>query len=411
MARRVPTPTGVLAGALAAALLLAGLAGAKSSDVPGVSSSEVVIGGTAPLTGPESAYSVVAQGADAYFKYVDDHGGVFGRKIRYVYRDDAYIPAQTVQQTRALVEQDHVLAIFNSVGTEHALAVRPYLNQLGVPQLFVGSGASQIARGAKRYPWTLGYLPSFVAEGRIYGKYIARTRPKAKVAVLYEDSDFGRDLLSGLRSGLGGKGKVVATQSYAVTDADVASQVAALRTSKADTLMLFALPKQVIQGFVSADKLGWRPHVFVAAVSIDPFVMSVARFNTSNRTTEGAISIAFLKDASNRKRWGKDPGVKLYYSIMKKYNPDGDPKAVANFYGMAAAYTMVDALRHAGRNPTRASLLAAATHLKEKTNPFLLPGIVVKTGPGDRYPLEQVQMYRYHAGVWRVFGRIVSTRS
>jgi branched-chain amino acid transport system substrate-binding protein len=406
MRRRVPP----LAGALFAALLLAALAGARPSDVPGVSSSELLIGGTAPLTGPESAYSVVAQGADAYFKYASDHGGVFGRKIRYVYRDDAYIPAQTVMQTRALVEQDHVFAIFNSVGTEHALAVRPYLNQLGVPQLFVGSGAGQIARGAKQFPWTLGYLPSFVAEGRIYGKYIAKTRPKARIAVLYEDSDFGHDLLAGLRSGLGGKGKIVAKQSYAVTDADVASQVAALRASKADTLMLFALPKQVIQGFVSADKLGWRPHPFVAAVSIDPFVMKVARFNTKNRTTEGAISIAFLKDASNLKRWGKDAGVKLYYSIMKKYNPDGDPKAVANFYGMAVAYTMVDALRHAGRNPTRQSLLAAATHLKETANPFLLPGIVVKTAARDRYPLEQVQMYRYHAGVWRVFGRLVAAK-
>jgi branched-chain amino acid transport system substrate-binding protein len=404
--RRVPP----VLGALLVALLLAAVAGALGADVPGVSDDEIVIGGTAPLTGPESAYSVVAEGAAAYFDYVNDHGGTLGRKIRYLYRDDAYIPAQTVQQTRALVEQDHVLAIFNSVGTEHALAVRPYLTQLGVPQLFVGSGASQIARQAKAYPWTLGYLPSFVAEGRIYGRHIARTRPKARIAVLYEDSDFGNDLLAGLRSGLGRKGKIVAKQSYAVTDADVQSQIAALRSSKADTLMLFALPKQVIQGFVSADKLGWRPRVFVAAVSIDPFVMSVARFNTKNRTTEGAISIAFLKDASNLKRWGKDAGVKLYYSIMKKYNSDGDPRAVANFYGMAVAYTMVDALRRAGRNPTRESLLNAATHLNETKNPFLLPGIVVKTGAGDRFPLEQVQMYRYHSGVWKVFGPLVAAR-
>lgn len=404
--RRVPP----LLGALAAALLLATLAGARPTDVPGVSSDQIVLGGTAPLTGPESAYSVVAEGAKAYFDYVNDHGGVFGRKISYLYRDDAYDPAQTIQQTRALVEQDHVFAIFNSVGTEHALAVRPYLNQAGVPQLFVGSGASQIAQEAKQYPWTLGYLPSFVAEGRIYGQYIAKTRPKARIAVLYEDSDFGDDLLAGLQSGLAGKGKIVSKQSYAVTDADVTSQIAKLRSSKADTLMLFALPKQVIQGFVSADKLGWRPHVFVAAVSIDPFVMNVARFNTKGRTTEGAISIAFLKDASNLKRWGKDPGVKLYYSIMKRYKPDGDPKAVANFYGMAVAYTMVDALRKAGRNPTRKSLLTAATHLRETTNPFLLPGIVVKTGAGDRYPLEQVQMYRYRGNTWQVFGPLVAAR-
>jgi branched-chain amino acid transport system substrate-binding protein len=406
MGRRAPTFLVAIVGAL----LLATLAGARGTDTPGVSSNEIVLGGTVPLTGPESAYSVVAEGAKAYFDYVNDHGGVFSRKISYLYRDDAYVPAQTVQQTRALVEQDHVFAIFNSVGTEHAIAVRPYLNQSGVPQLFVGSGASEIASKAKQYPWTLGYLPSFVAEGRTYGRYIAKTRPKARIAVLYEDSDFGDELLAGLRSGLGGKGKVAATQSYAVTDADVSSQIAALRASKADTLMLFALPKQVIQGFVSTDKLGWRPRVFVASVSIDPFVMKVASFNTKGRATEGAISIAFLKDASNLKRWGKDAGVKLYYSIMKKYKPDGDPGAVANFYGMAAAYTMVDALRHAGRNPTRESLLAAATHLKETTNPFLLPKIVIKTGAGDRYPIEQVQMYRYRGGVWQVFGPLIPAK-
>jgi branched-chain amino acid transport system substrate-binding protein len=404
--RRLAVP----AVTLAALLLPVALAGARPVATPGVSSSEILLGGTAPLSGPESAYSVVAQGADAYFKYVDDHGGVFGRKVRYLYRDDAYEVAQTIAATKELVEQDHVFAIFNTVGTEHSLAIRPYLNGLGVPELFVGSGASALVRDAKQYPWTIGYLPSFIAEGKVYGRYIARTRPKARIAVLYEDSDFGRDLLNGLQAGLGGKGSIVAKQTYAVTDADLTSQLTALRASKADTLMLFALPKQVIQSFITIDKLGWRPHVFVTSVSIDPFVMTVARLNTHNRTTEGAISIAFLKDASNLARWGKDPGVKLYYSIMKKYDPSGDPKSVGNFYGMAVAFTMVDALRHAGRNPTRESLLHAALNLNEKTNPFLLPGIVVKTGPGDRHPLDQVQMYRYHAGVWHVFGPLIQAR-
>jgi branched-chain amino acid transport system substrate-binding protein len=390
-----------------AALLPAALTGARPTGTTGVSSTEIVLGGTAPLTGPESAYSVIAQGAAAYFKYVDDHGGVFGRNIRYIYRDDAYEVAHTISATKELVEQDHAFAIFNTVGTEHALAIRPYLNGLGVPELFVGSGASALVRDAKKYPWTLGYLPSFVAEGKVYGRYLARTRPKARIAVLYEDSEFGRDLLAGLQAGLHGTGAIVAKQTYGVTDDDLTSQLTALHGSKADTLMLFALPKQVIQSFITADKLGWRPHVYVTSVSIDPFVMTVARLNTNNRTTEGAISIAFLKDASNLARWGKDPGVRLYYSIMKKYDPSGDPKAVANFYGMSVAYTMVDALRHAGRNPTRKSLLSAATHLNEKANPFLLPGIVAKTGAGDRRPLDQVQMYRYHAGVWHVFGPLV----
>ena len=399
-----------LAVTLVGVLLSAALAGARPTESPGVTSGEIVLGGTAPLTGPESAYSVVAQGANAYFQYVNDHGGVFGRKVRYVYRDDAYEVAKTFTATKELVEQDHSFAIFNTVGTEHALAIRSYLNGLGIPELFVGSGASLLVRDAKKYPWTLGYLPSFVAEGKVYGRYLARTRPAARIAVLYEASDFGRDLISGLETGLRGTGNIVAKQTYAVTDDDLSSQLTALRASRADTLMLFALPKQVIQSFITVDKLGWRPHVFIASVSIDPFVMAVARLNTQNRTTEGAISIAFLMDANNLARWGKDRGVRLYYSIMKKYDPSGDPKAVANFYGMSVAYTMVDALKHAGRNPTRQRLLIAATHLDERTNPFVLPGIVVKTGPGDRRPLDQVQMYRYHAGVWHVFGPLVQAR-
>jgi branched-chain amino acid transport system substrate-binding protein len=383
--------------------------GALAAD-PGVSSDEIVIGGTAPISGPESAYAVVAQGAKAYFDYVNANGGVFGRDIRYIYLDDAYDPAQTIQQTRRLVEQDRVFAIFNVVGTQHALATRPYLNELGIPQLFVGSGASALVRESAKYPWTMGYLPSFVAEGRFYGRDIAAKRSKATVAVLYEDSDFGKDLLTGLKAGLRDKAKVVATQSYAVTEADVSSQIAALRSSKANTLMIFALPKQTIQSFIAADKLGWRPKVYVAAVSIDPFVMNVARLNTNNRTTEGATSLAFLKDATNKTRWGKDAGVKLYLSIMKRFNRDGDPNAVANMYGMAVAHTMVETLRKAGRNPTRKKLLDAATHLNSKTNPFLLPGIVVRTGNGDRYPLDQVQLYRYTKGVWRTIGPLVSAR-
>jgi branched-chain amino acid transport system substrate-binding protein len=396
--------------ALAVALVAVPAALAGAADTPGVSQTTILIGGTVPVSGPESAYSVVAQGADAYFKYVNDHGGVFGRKIEYRYLDDGYDPALTVQQTRRLVEQDKVLAIFNQVGTEHTLATRAYLNQLKVPQLFAASGARTLGRDAKQYPWTLPYLPSFFAEGRIYGSHIAATRRGAKVAVLYEASDFGRDLLSGLKAGLGGKGRVVAAEGYAVTDANVASQIASLKASGASVLMIFALPKQTIQTFIESDKLGWRPRAYVAAVSIDPFVMNVARFNTKNRTTEGAISTVFLKDASNLTRWGKDAGVKLYYAILKRYAPGSDPKAVANIYGMAVAHTLVTALKKAGPNLTRDSLLRAATTLNERDNPFLLPGIVAHTGPGDRFPLEQVQMYRYTKGVWQVFGPLVAAR-
>ncbi len=376
-----------------------------------MSATTILIGGTVPLSGPETAYAVVAYGADAYFKYVNDHGGVFGRKIQYRYLDDGYDPAQTVQQTRRLVEQDHVLAMFNQVGTEEALAVRPYLNQQGVPQLFLGSGAEQFAHDYKQFPWTLPYLPSFYAEGKVYGRYLAKTRPAARVAVLFEDSDFGKDLLAGLKAGLAGKGKILAATSYAVTEPTLGSQMASLAATRADTLMVFALPKQTIQALVGADKLGWHPQPFIASVSIDPFVMNVARTSTNGRATNGAISIAFLKDASNLARWGKDPGVKLYYSILKRYSPGSDPKSVANIYGMASAHALVDCLKRAGRNPTRQSLMKAATSLDETSNPFMLPGITLRTTPTDRFAIEQVQMYRYTKGVWQVFGPIVEARA
>ena len=392
-------------------LAAAGVAGASPQDTPGVSASTILIGGTVPLSGPETAYAVVAYGAEAYFKYINDHGGVYDRKIEYRYLDDAYDPAQTVQQTRRLVEQDHVFAMFNQVGTEQTLAVRPYLNQQGVPQLFAGSGTEQFARDYKQYPWTLPYLPSFYAEGKVYGRYLAKTRPAAKIAVLFEDSDFGKDLLAGLKAGLAGKGKIVAATSYAVSEATLGSQIATLKASKADTLMVFALPKQTIQALVGADKLGWHPRPFIAAVSIDPFVMNIARLSTNGRATEGAISTVFLKDASNLARWGKDPGVKLYYAILKKYAPGNDPNAVANIYGMAVAFTLVDVLKRAGRNPTRQSLLKAATSLKESSNPFMLPGITLRTSPTDRFAIEQVQMYRYTKGVWQVFGPIATARA
>lgn len=394
------------AGVLAALALAVPATFAGST--PGLTSSSILLGGTVPISGPESAFGVVAPGAKAYFDYVNAHGGVFGRRIAYEYLDDAYDPAQTVQQTRKLVEEDHVFAIFGSVGTEHILAVRPYLAQQGVPQLFVGTGLTDIGRNP-RYPGTIGYLVDFAAEGKAFGSYVAKTRPGATVAVLSEASDYGKELLRGLKSGLHGKAQIVATEDYEVTGTDVNSQIAKLRASNASVLMLFALPKQTIQAFVGIDKLGWHPQVFVTSVSIDPAVMQIVALNTSRKTTEGAISLAFLKDATSP-RWANDAGVELYLRIMRRYASKEDPKAVAHLYGMATAFTMVDALRHAGRNLTRPGLLKAATHLDEADNPFLLPGIVVRTTPSARFPLTQAQLYRFHAGRWQPLAGVIPTR-
>jgi ABC-type branched-subunit amino acid transport system substrate-binding protein len=388
------------------AVAAAALAALVPASDPGVTSKTIVIGGTVPLSGPESAYAPIARGAQAYFDYVNARGGVYGRKIVYKVEDDAYDPARTVQATRDLVEQQKVLAIFNSVGTEHSLAVRAYLNQMKIPQLFVGSGATVIAREHARLPWTIGFLPSFAGEGAIYGRALAATRPRATYAVLYEDSDFGKDLVNGFKHGLGKRARnVVSRQTYEVTDTDVASQVSQLKASKADTLVLFALPKQTIQGFLTANKLGWHPHVVVTSVSIDPFVMNVVRESAGKRQTEGTISSAFLHDPTNPTQ-ARSRGVKLYRQIMKRYLPNGDPKAVAHLYGMAAAYTMVDALEHAGRNPTRASLLRAAQHLNE-ANPFLLGGIRIRTSPRDYFPIATTHLVRYQGTGWKLVGKLL----
>jgi branched-chain amino acid transport system substrate-binding protein len=389
----------VIAPIAAAAIALA---------TPGVTSTQITLGGTVPLTGIASAYGSVARGADAYFKYVNSKGGVYGRKIVYKYEDDAFEVPKTILLTRQLVEQDNVLAIFDSVGTEHALAVRPYLNHRKVPQLFVGSGVSKLASEHKKYPWSMGYLPSFAGEGAIYGRYIAAHQPKARIAVLYENSDFGKDMLNGLRRGLGGKGKIVDTQSYEVDDPNADSQLAKLKSTGADTLMLFATPGFAIFGYVGASRLGWHPHYYVTSVSISPDIMKIAKFGSSQKQVDGSISIAFVKDPTAAE-WAKDKTVRLYKTIVKRYLRGAKPDDVFNYYGMAVAYTMVDTLEKAGRNLTRASVLRAATHLNE-TNPFLLPGVRIHTTPNDYYPMDTVKLARYHGTRWQFFGNLVSAR-
>ena len=392
----------------AAALLAVPAAGAGRTDTPGVTATQIVLGATGPLSGSESQYEPVLSGANAYFSYVNDHGGVLGRKIVYKIEDDQYDPVQTVQLTQKLVEQEGVFAIFNSIGTEHALAVRTYLNDQQVPQLFVGSGASAIASQHAQFPWTIGLLPSFPGEGAIYGRQILATKPKAKIAVLYEGDEYGGELLAGLKRGLGAHaGQIVATQSYALLDPTVDSQVQQLKASGADTFVIFALPKQAIQAFVVAAKLGWKPTEYVTSVSIDPAVMQIVHLNAGNQTGVGATSTAFLHDPTNPTQ-ATAPGVKLYRQIMQKYLPNEDWKAVAHMYGMMAAYAMVDALQHAGKNPTRASLLKAATHLKE-TNPFLLPGLSLTTSPSDYYPIGKTYLVRYRHGFWNVLGKPLKT--
>jgi branched-chain amino acid transport system substrate-binding protein len=382
-----------------AALALVATAGAAPTTDPGVTPTSILLGGTVPLTGEAAAFGSVGPGAKAYFDYVNSKGGVNGRKIEYRYYDDAYNPGQTVLLTRRLVEQDKVFAVFNSIGTANNLAIRDYLNAQKVPQVWVGDGSQAIGRSFVRYPWTMGFLQSYRGEGDVYGKTIVQSRPKAMIAVLYENTELGRDMLTGLTRSIAGKGpKVVAKQSYEFTGADVSGQVGLLKSSGADTLMLFATPKFFLNAIRATHNLGWKPRIYIASVSIEPTIMEIARLNAPE-LTRGALSIAFVKNP-NDPIWAKDPIVALYRTIMKKHNPTGRPTDVYNWYGMTVAWTMVETLRKAGKSLTRAGLLKAVQTLDTSANPFMLPGIRLKTSPTDYRPMEHVYLYRYDNKQW-----------
>jgi len=383
-----------------AALALTGFeaTAARTAD-PGVTPTSILIGGTVPLTGEAAAFGSVGPGAKAYFDYVNANGGVFGRKILYRYYDDGYDPSRTVQLTRQLIEQDKVFAIFNSVGTANNLAIRDYLNALKVPQLFVGDGSDAIGGSPRKYPYTMGFLQSYRGEGAVYGRDLVKRSPKARIAVLFENTDLGKDMTRGLSRAIAGRGpKIVASQSYEYTASDVSSQIAQLKASGANTLMLFATPKFMIQAVVATHKLGWKPQLYIASVSIEPTIMNIASVNAPE-LTKGALSIAFVKNP-NDPIWAKDEALALYLKVMKAYDAAGKPSDVYNWYGMTAAWTMVATLKAAGRSPTRASLLRAASHLDLRGNPFLLPGIVIRTTPTQYFPLAQVYLYRWNNRQW-----------
>ena len=380
---------------------------ALAGSTPGVTASTITIGGTVPITGPAALFGSVGRGADAYFKYVNAHGGVNGRKIKYLYRDDGYDPSKTVALTRELVENDKVFAIFSTIGTDNTVATTDYLNAAKVPQLFAGTGTARVGDNFKSHPWTMGYLPSFRAEGAIYGRAIAK-QPGAKVAVLSEASDFGKDMTDGLKSGLGARGSaIVAEQAYQPTDTSIDSQMSTLHASGANVLVLNVTPQYAILAYLAAHKFGWHPKIYISSICISPNVMDIVRASVG-QDVNGSLSIAFVKDPTD-KVWAKDPVVALYHSVLTKYAPGAKPEDVYNFYGMGVAFTMVDALKHAGKNPTRASLLTAAQHLNE-INPFMRPGVKIATSPTDYYPISKAQLVRYDRIHWVAAAPLASAR-
>lgn len=404
--------------AIAAAVALPAAIGGRTAT-PGVTAKLVSIGGTFPFSGPASSYAPIPVGMQAYFSYVNAQKvkgkrGVFGRQIKFTALDDGYNPAQTVQKTKQLVEQDKVFALVGGLGTEPQEAVTAYLNQQKVPQLYVSTGATEWGARDKHaeHPWTIGWQPDYQAEAAIYGRYIAKNMPNAKIGIIFQNDSYGRDYINGLQAGLGAKkSQIVSQQGFEVTDPAVTNQVLALRRSGADTLMIFATPGKTVVTYITMSKVGWKPdNIFLNSVSATDAFMSAAVANAGAATVNGSISTYYTKDPANPS-WDKDAGMKLYKSIMAKYAPAGAKVSDGLYlYGMAKAYTFVQALKAAGPNPTRASLMKAVNNMNDKTNPFLLPGVVTKTGANDFFPISQQQLIKFNNGSWAPMGQLTDTR-
>jgi len=390
---------------------------AGPAATPGVTSTSITIGGTFPLSGPASLYAPIPRGMEAYFNWIntrkgpDGKIGIRGRKIIWKYYDDGYNPAQTVQLTNKLVLEDKVFAIVGSLGTEHNQAIRPFLNARKIPQVLIATGASYWGLQYKQFPWTMGWQPDYIAEGRTYGEWIKKNAPSAKIAVFYQNDDYGKDYLRGLKIGLASKKSlIVSEQSYEATDTSYASQLVRQKASGADTWVLLSIPTPTVRALATAKALNWTPDTIVInSVSAIDVVMKAAAATAGPAYVNGAISTAYLKNNDNPK-YTNDPIVTRYQSLLAKYGPSGaDPKNSFYFYGFAKAYDVVKLLYAAGKNPTRASLLKA-TDSMNWVNPYMIKGIKVKTGKTDHFPISQMKLVRYENGTFTEFGPLIKGR-
>jgi branched-chain amino acid transport system substrate-binding protein len=376
--------------------------GSPSASDVGVTKDTITLGSTTPLSGPAAAYGTIAKSEDAYFKYVNDNGGVNGRKINFKYLDDGYnLTGQTLPLTKQLVEQDQVFAMFSGLGTQAQTSVRDYLNSKKVPQLFVATGATTFSAQFKEYPYTYGWQPVYQGEASVYAQYILSNTPNAKIGVIYQNDDYGQDYLNGLTKALGSShaSMIVDKESNAAGDKDLSSQILKLKASGADTFMIFETPSPAIISLVTAYKVGWHPTIYLNSVSAPiPYVLAAQKAAGDPAAVNGVQSVSYLKDAIDPNQQS-DKGVQLYKQIMSKYYPDGKVEDAFNFYGMAVAYTMVDALKKAGSNPTRKSLLSAINNLDETDNPFLYPGVAAKNTSNDHYTITQEYQEKFDASV------------
>jgi branched-chain amino acid transport system substrate-binding protein len=404
---------GVLATVALAAVLSVTAAFGSHQAEPGITKTSILIGGTFPLTGVASLYKTIPFAEKAYFDYVNDHGGVKGRKITFEILDDAYDPSKTVPLTQQLVEQDKVFAIYGSLGTAPNLAIWSYLNGKKVPQVGIATGDSYWGFSAKKYPWTVAFQPDYPGESKIYGKYIVANMPNAKIGVLYQNDAYGKNYYAGLRVGLGAKkSQIVSAQSYDVTQTSLAQQILALKAAGADTFVIFATPTPTITALVTATKVGWTPATFINNVSANRLFLLAAAGNGAN--VDGVISTSYL-NSSTYPPQASSAGVKLATDILTKYASSLLPsfqRGDANvMYGLAQGWTFVYALQHAGANPTRASLVKAYKSLNTGGNPFVYPGIKIQTSAKDNFPIEQEILIKWSGGAsgdWTPFGKLYS---
>lgn len=391
-------------GAAVALALSASPAYAQKKYDTGATDTEIKIGQTVPFSGPASAYASIGKAQAAYFNMINEQGGVNGRKINLIQYDDAYSPPKAVEQVRKLVESDEVLLTFQIIGTPSNAAVQKYLNAKKVPQLFAATGASKFT-DPKNFPWTLGFNPNYFVEGRIYGQYILRQYPNAKVGILYQNDDLGRDYLNGIKAGLGDKAAtmIVAEASYEMTDPTIDSQILKLKSAGADLFFSASTPKFAAQAIKKNAELGWKPvHILdINATSVGA-VMQPAGLEAS----KGVISVNYGKDPLDP-TWKDDPGMKKYFDFMAKYFPEGDRNSNFNTYGYSTAQLMVHVLRQCGDDLTRENVLKQAINLKNVQLDLALPGIVGNTTPNDYRVNKQLQMMKFNGERWELFGPIL----
>ena len=385
-----------------AALSIGSSAMAQKKYDTGATDKEIKVGGISPYSGPASAYGAIGKAISAYLAKVNDEGGVNGRKINFISLDDGYNPAKTVEQARKLVEEDEVLFVFNPLGTPSNSAIHKYMNTKKVPQLFVATGATKWG-DPKNFPWTMGWQPNYQSESKVFAGHIMETKPNAKIAILYQNDDYGKDYLKGFEDGLGEKGKtmIISKISYEVTDPTIDSQMVSLKSSGADTFFNISTPKFAAQAIKKAAELGWKPTHYLNSVSASVgAVMTPAGLDNG----VGIFTASYLKDPTDP-QFQKGKEWDDWLAWMKKYQPSGDIRDVNNVFGYTVAQGLVQVLKQAGDNLTRENIMKQAASL-DMTLPMLLPGVNVKTGPDDFFPIEREQLAKFDGKTWVLFGKV-----